>query len=48
MSAQQMHKEVGYYAHQPSMVKTDAALQADRCASCMVLTDIKSFTQYHI
>jgi hypothetical protein len=25
----------------------DAAVQADRCASCMALTDIKSFTQYH-
>ena len=41
MSAQQMHNEVGYHEHQPSMLKTDAALQADRCASCMVLTDIK-------
>jgi hypothetical protein len=41
MSAQQMYKEVDYHAHQPSMLKTNATLQADRCASCMVLTDIK-------
>jgi len=33
MSAQQMHKEVGYRAHRPSMLKTVAALQADRCDS---------------